>query len=105
MTVILGISHPISWNPAACLLVDGELVAMVEEERLNRKKHAPHAKPVLSIEYCLKTAGITIADVDVIAVGFGRPWESAWGQLLNGDLRLGWRLALRWLIELFRYEQ
>lgn len=105
MTVILGISHPMSWNPAACLLIDGELVAMVEEERLNRKKHAPHAPPVLSIDYCLKSAGLSIEDVDVIAVGYGRPWEAAWGQLLHGDLRLGWRLALRWLIELFRYER
>lgn len=39
--VILGLTHPISWNNAACILVDGKLVAMVEEERLNRIKHAP----------------------------------------------------------------
>ena len=32
--IILGITHPISWNNAACILVDGQLVAMVEEERL-----------------------------------------------------------------------
>ena len=39
--IILGVTHPISWNNGACILVDGKLIAMVEEERFNRFKHAP----------------------------------------------------------------
>lgn len=87
--IILGMSHPISWNTAACLLVDGQLVAMVEEERLNRKKHAPHAPPIQAMQYCFEQTGITLADVDCIAVGFGRPWETAIGYMQMAELRKG----------------
>ncbi len=69
-TIILGITHPISWNNGACILVDGQLVAMIEEERLNRYKHSPRVRPVRSIQYCLDAAGCRIEDVDFIAVGW-----------------------------------
>jgi carbamoyltransferase len=101
--VILGVSHPISWNNAACLLVDGQLVAMVEEERLNRVKHAPHMAPVLATDYCLKQAGLTMADVDMVAVGFGRPLDAAIGHLRHVGLRKGWRGAIRWAFRTARY--
>jgi carbamoyltransferase len=103
--IILGVSHPISLNTAACILVDGQLVAMVEEERLNRQKHAPHAPPVLAVDYCLRTAGARMDDVDAIAVGFGRPWDAAVGHMQLAELRKGWRSGLRWMIELIRYQQ
>jgi carbamoyltransferase len=102
--IILGISHPISWNNAACLLVDGQLVAMVEEERLNRKKHAPHIPPVMAVQYCLDAANLSLNDVDCIAVGFGRPWDVAWGHIRRANIRKGWRQGLRWMIETLRYE-
>ena len=34
--IILGVTHPVLWNNGACIIVDGKLIAMVEEERLNR---------------------------------------------------------------------
>lgn len=67
---ILGITHPISLNSAACLLIDGKLVALAEEERFNRIKHSPHLGPNKSIFYCLKEGGITLSDIDYIAVGY-----------------------------------
>ncbi|MHC4600934.1 MAG: carbamoyltransferase family protein [Planctomycetota bacterium] len=74
--IILGVTHPISWNPAAALLVDGELVAMAEEERFNRLKFSPRVPPLQATEYCLAEGGVTLKDVDLFAVG----WESARGQ-------------------------
>ncbi|MBF0293400.1 MAG: hypothetical protein HQK86_14720, partial [Nitrospinae bacterium] len=53
-------------DPSAALLVNGKLIAFVEEERLIRIKHANAAFPERSIEFCLKTAGISYADLDAI---------------------------------------
>lgn len=66
---ILGITSPIAWNTAAALVRDGVLVAAVEEERLARIKHAPRVPPLRAVLYCLRTAGITLDQVDYIAVG------------------------------------
>ncbi len=89
--IILGISHPISWNGAACILIDGKLVAWVEEERLNRIKHAPCMAPKLAIEYCLKQAGVTLDQVDYVGIGFDSALKAAIGNLsidtLSGILK------------------
>lgn len=63
---ILGISsyHP---DASAAILKDGEIIAAVDEERLNRIKHSP-GFPEHAIRYCLKKAGITLDGVDHIAV-------------------------------------
>ena len=50
---------------AAVLLRDGEIVAAIEEERLNRVKHS-NFFPARAIRFCLDTAGVTFGDVDVI---------------------------------------
>ena len=49
-------------DSAACLLRDGEIVAAGQEERFSRKK-GDERFPRLAIEYCLREAGITMADV------------------------------------------
>lgn len=56
-------------DSAAALFIDGELVAAVAEERLNRKKHTGDF-PVKAIHYCLSEAGITLDEIDEIAHGF-----------------------------------
>lgn len=53
-------------DPSAALLVDGKLVAFVEEERLVRIKHANATFPEKSIEFCLQEAGINFGDLDAI---------------------------------------
>lgn len=53
-------------DPSAALLVDGKLVAFVEEERLVRVKHANATFPERSIEFCLQEAGINFGDLDAI---------------------------------------
>jgi carbamoyltransferase len=63
---ILGI-NAYHGNASAALVCDGKLIAAVEEERFNRVKYAA-GFPAAAIRYCLKEAGITLGDVDHVAV-------------------------------------
>ena len=65
-TSILGISA-FYHDSAAALIVDGEIVAAVEEERFLRDKHAKNRMPLESARYCLREGGVSPRDVDVIA--------------------------------------
>ena len=63
MTVtILGISC-FYHDSAAALLLDGNISAAAQEERFSRKKHDSRF-PTRAIEFCLESAGISLADVD-----------------------------------------
>jgi carbamoyltransferase len=64
---ILGLSGAVFHDPSAALLVDGRLVAAVEEERFIREKHAKNKQPVESIKFCLDWAGLKPADIDIVA--------------------------------------
>ncbi|MGB7437604.1 MAG: carbamoyltransferase [Candidatus Acidiferrum sp.] len=63
---ILGI-NAYHGNASAALVCDGKLIAAVEEERFNRVKYAA-GFPAAAIHYCLKEAGITLDDIDHVAV-------------------------------------
>src|SRR5258705_2848075 len=63
---ILGI-NAYHGNASAAIVCDGQLIAAVEEERFNRVKYAA-GFPAAAIRYCLKEAGITLSDVDHVAV-------------------------------------
>lgn len=76
---ILGI-NAYHGNASAALVQDGKLVAAVEEERFNRVKYAA-GFPVAAIRYCLQEAGITLADVDHVAVP-RNPWARLGTKLL-----------------------
>ena len=76
--VIIGITHLGSYNQAACIIVDGKFAAWAEEERFNRFKHSiiPEGMrgdgiifPKQSIRWCLEKTGVTMSDVNHIAVG------------------------------------
>jgi carbamoyltransferase len=62
---ILGISAYYH-DSAACLVRDGEILAAAQEERFSRKKH-DHRYPAGAVEFCLKHAGITSEQVDLVA--------------------------------------
>lgn len=53
-------------DSAAALIIDGRLVAAVEEERLNREKKTSKF-PVNAVRWCLETGGIALDDVDKVA--------------------------------------
>ena len=73
---VLGINS-VYHESSAALLVDGKLVAAVEEERFNRIKHGkeanfdnPHQLPERAIRFCLKSAGLTPRDIHHVAFSF-----------------------------------
>ncbi len=61
-THILGISAYYH-DSAACVVVDGRVVAAAQEERFTRKKHDA-AFPTNAVAYCLREAGITTAQLN-----------------------------------------
>jgi len=72
-TFVLGINAAYH-ESAAALFRNGNLVCAVEEERWTRIKHAkparvfnPDALPWQAIDWCLRTAGIELADCSAIA--------------------------------------
>lgn len=54
MKIIIGI-NAYHANSSACIIVDGKLIAAIEEERINRKKHFS-GYPIESIKECLRIA-------------------------------------------------
>jgi carbamoyltransferase len=68
---ILGISA-FYHDSAACLVVDGNIVAAAQEERFTRKKH-DNRFPKHAIEYCLKEGGIIPDQLDYLAF-YDKPW-------------------------------
>jgi len=63
-TRILGISAHYH-DSAACLVEDGHILAAAQEERFTRKKHDA-SFPSRAVEYCLREAGITAKDVNLV---------------------------------------
>ena len=73
---VLGI-NAIYHDPAAALVVDGQIVAAAEEERFSRRKHGKRPVPFAAWElpeksaaWCLAAGGLTPADVDVVTYSF-----------------------------------
>lgn len=58
---------------SAALLRDGRLVAMLEQERLSRRRYAFRESPSDAIAACLTHAGIGLGDVAEIAIGWDVP--------------------------------
>src|SRR3982750_3694066 len=73
---VLGI-NAIFHDPAAALIVDGQVVAAAEEERFSRRKHGKRPVPFsawelpeLSAAWCLAEAGLHPSDLDAVAYSF-----------------------------------
>lgn len=77
--IVLGINY-FFHDSSACVVADGRIVAMLEEERFTRRKHTTEF-PFQAIEACLKLAGIGLADVDHVAVSVqpGKDWLAKLG--------------------------
>src|SRR5215204_3238746 len=90
---VLGI-NAVFHDPAAALVVDGQVVAAAEEERFTRRKHGKRPVafsawelPEESARWCLRHAGITARQLDAVAYAYEPslaadadqnvdPWES-----------------------------
>jgi len=64
--IILGI-NAFHGDSSAALVRDGVLVAAAEEERFSRIKHWA-GFPLQSIAYCLREAGLHLADIEHVAI-------------------------------------
>ncbi|MFZ0639046.1 MAG: carbamoyltransferase C-terminal domain-containing protein [Candidatus Acidiferrales bacterium] len=82
--IILGI-NAYHANASAAIVVDGRLLAAVEEERLNRIKYAA-GLPSRAVQYCLQAAGVKLSDVNHIALPRD-PWARL-GTKLRFALRM-----------------
>ena len=58
--------------PSACLVQDGKLIVMAEEERFNRLKGSFGLMPAKAAKFCLDFKGLGLNDIDYIAFG----WDS-----------------------------
>ncbi len=65
--IILGLNAHHA-DASASLLIDGKLVAAVEEERFTRIKHYT-GFPIHAVEYCLQEAGLSLNDIDHLVIG------------------------------------
>lgn len=90
MSVILGVAGGFGHDAAAALVVDGLLVALVEEERLIRKKRASGEVPHHAMIACIKMAGLELADVDTLSVA----WDSSLAPELQALREIENRLSL-----------
>jgi carbamoyltransferase len=88
VAIVLGV-NAVFHDPAAALVVDGEIVAAAEEERFTRRKHGKEPVafstwelPQLSARWVLAEAGIDAADVDAIAYSY----DPTLARSANGDV-------------------
>jgi carbamoyltransferase len=74
LSVVLGINGLPSWHarhdPGAAVVVDGLVLAAVEEERVSRVKRSLGLAPTGAVREVLETSGFQAPDIDVIAY----PW-------------------------------
>lgn len=73
---ILGV-NAIFHDPAAALVIDGEVVAAAEEERFSRRKHGKEAvpfaaweQPIEAMRWCLRTAGVKPEELAAVAYSY-----------------------------------
>ncbi|HEU5152559.1 MAG TPA: carbamoyltransferase C-terminal domain-containing protein [Iamia sp.] len=88
MANVLGI-NAVFHDPAAALVVDGEVVAAAEEERFTRRKHGKEPVPFSTWElpleaarWCLAHAGLAPADLDAVTYSY----DPQLGAPVDGDL-------------------
>lgn len=83
---ILGICHDVLIS-SACILVDGEIVAAIAEERLDRVKRS-RGFPTKAINQILQLANLQLSDIDEIAIAWnpGIELETVQSGYLNGRI-------------------
>jgi carbamoyltransferase len=80
---------------AACLVADGELIAAAEEERFTHVKHGKRAVPFTAwqlpyhaIDFCLRQAGIGLAEVGHVAYSYDPAQLPSWPDAREATISL-----------------
>ncbi|MEM7262369.1 MAG: carbamoyltransferase C-terminal domain-containing protein [Planctomycetota bacterium] len=103
---VLGISCSFWHDPSAALMIDGRTVAVVEEERFTREKHAPDTLPIESARYCLREAGLRPEDVDLVAYSWSpEPYRATRFRYARGVITRRPKSALRALLAPGRHQR
>src|SRR3954466_8215863 len=96
---VLGI-NAVFHDPAAALVIDGDIVAAAEEERFSRRKHGKSPVPFATWElperaaaWCLAEAGVSPAHLDAVGYSYDPHPAPAYRGSILAD---GWE-ALRTL--------
>lgn len=68
----------ITWEhcSTAAVMIDGEVMACVSEERFSRKKN-DDSYPLQAIEWCLAASGLQASDIDIVAMA-GERFDPTW---------------------------
>ncbi|MEV5778937.1 carbamoyltransferase C-terminal domain-containing protein [Streptomyces antimycoticus] len=74
---VAGLNHG-AHDSAAALLRNGEVVVIVEQERMSRRKRAIDEPPVDALRACLEHAGRKLEDLDAIALGSDMERLATW---------------------------
>jgi len=90
--IILGVNgSPYSGHDAsACIVKDGQICVIAEEERFTRQKHAYDVFPHAAIQYCLAFMGVTLNEVDHAAYSWdlsqliGEQWKQEKERFIQG---------------------
>ena len=80
MSKILGL-NAFHADAAACLIIDGELISAAEEERFLRIKHWA-GFPSESIKFCLSNSGLSLSDIDYVAINSDPTKNFSWEYIL-----------------------
>lgn len=97
-------------DAGVCLLVDGEVVAAIDEERLSRAKR-DGAFPLRACRAALDIAGVSPDQVGAVAfVDRRSPWQTlqVWRYTLDAFLRTGvqpWRYLAFWSRQMLEYRR
>src|SRR6266700_3258421 len=103
MNYVLGINSGFGKHDgAAVLLKDGQVVAMAEQERFSRHKHAFSELAVDAIKYCLNTAEIDLQDLSAIALGWD---ERLFATIYSGSFNEDEFLKALFPHTVFRYDR
>lgn len=74
---LAGLNHG-PHDSSCALLKDGELIVTIEQERVSRNKRALGESPADALRFCLEFAGITLGDVDAVALGSEHDLLAQW---------------------------
>ncbi|HVM41401.1 MAG TPA: carbamoyltransferase C-terminal domain-containing protein [Acidimicrobiia bacterium] len=97
MSRVLGI-NAVFHDPAAALVVDGEILSAAEEERFSRRKHGKRPVPFSTWElpeqavaWCLAEAGLRASDLDAVVYSYDPDLAPSTGEDVTRDAWEGLR--------------
>ena len=74
-------------DSSAALIINGEIVAVGEQERFSRHKRAKNEAPIDAIRFCLEYGKVNLDEIDVIALGSSQKLLDEWHGLTDEEIK------------------